>query len=812
MEFFGHRGKAPGHDEYDAFISYSHDATKVAAAVERELLRAGRRVKAPVRIFRDETGLALGELSDSLKDAIARSKNLVLVASAGAADSKWVDAEVSHWVGLGRAPSSIRLVKGQSDLDLSWADGGFVRPDHLPESLRTSIDEEPLYADLSALRGRIRPKCRDRIAVAKLAASVVPGTTPGEVLRREDKVTKAARLAICLVIALIVGLVAMVEKNRQSAVESSRQASQSRATLEDDNRAVNLMLGQRTSDVEDLQGALEAAKSNPSELIVDSLRVALGRAAIYRKYPLPEKMAGLEIEPIARTGSQLHLLASAESEDPTSEIQLDFGSGEVSETPWVSPFEASDYLSGLTPNDAKKWKRCVDSLSVGGSIPSLSFGADQPPVVDSSFGNSGTLRSDCSTNSLAGQAGRKWLGRIADEDFFADTGVIASSTGTTFSRPIEANLGAYSRFPSSDGTIVAIQPLAAGQNLESSTISVIDLRSMEVQTFENPGARLLELSPSGTTFSMVSDTGTHFVDVASALEVLTLDRSHRNAKFISDQQVAAVGDGVVEVGLLPKPELVSNPEATCSSADAIGVADAPNARSATGDSFDVRLSYDDPSGTIDFYGEQFQCAGYTKDGYMVAVGRQGHIGASALRVGQPSDGQFDSKWEQLGVWAASPDVARESVWFIDESGKVGSISAPWTSPRPRFLAKPAAWISAGNDVVALARFGGINDWNETEWPPSVSIYTRSGLEIATHRVWLGERVLEPKVAYRPCIAVAVQGDGRVVAYDSGCNRIGREGELTKYSDPAGVPCRWCGDLAELKAKASDFLRSAPPTD
>jgi hypothetical protein len=80
--------------EWDAFISYSSADVAVAARVQRALERYrlpdGRRL----RVYRDETDIAGGELPGQLSGALANSRALVVCCSEAAAASRWVELEI----------------------------------------------------------------------------------------------------------------------------------------------------------------------------------------------------------------------------------------------------------------------------------------------------------------------------------------------------------------------------------------------------------------------------------------------------------------------------------------------------------------------------------------------------------------------------------------------------------------------------------------------------------------------------------------------------------------------------------------------
>ena len=97
-----------GDNRYRAFISYSHADQAWARRLHRALEtyrvptrlvgQATRKGDVPRRltpIFRDRDDLsASGDLSASVRDALARSGTLIVICSPAAADSRWVNEEI----------------------------------------------------------------------------------------------------------------------------------------------------------------------------------------------------------------------------------------------------------------------------------------------------------------------------------------------------------------------------------------------------------------------------------------------------------------------------------------------------------------------------------------------------------------------------------------------------------------------------------------------------------------------------------------------------------------------------------------------
>lgn len=140
------RSAKPG-TRYWAFLSYSRRDERRARALHRQLeaYRIPPEARSPELpgsrlrpVFRDDDELAAsGDLGGRLRTALDHSRHLVVLASPAAAASRWVDAEIRHFVDAGRAGDVLVLVVGGE-------------PPALPPAL-TGGESEPLWLDA---RGR----------------------------------------------------------------------------------------------------------------------------------------------------------------------------------------------------------------------------------------------------------------------------------------------------------------------------------------------------------------------------------------------------------------------------------------------------------------------------------------------------------------------------------------------------------------------------------------------------------------------------------------------------------------------------------
>lgn len=139
--------------QYTAFISYSHSDKKTADQLQKSLehfnipvavREAHPGIPSTIRpIFKDDTDMKLGTLSESISDALDNSRFLIVVCSEAAAKSQWVNKEIERFVEVNGLANVIPVVV---------AEDGEVEPKGcLPEILRgLNDDDELLWINLRA--------------------------------------------------------------------------------------------------------------------------------------------------------------------------------------------------------------------------------------------------------------------------------------------------------------------------------------------------------------------------------------------------------------------------------------------------------------------------------------------------------------------------------------------------------------------------------------------------------------------------------------------------------------------------------------
>ncbi|MEU8657136.1 TIR domain-containing protein, partial [Actinoplanes philippinensis] len=221
---------------FNGFISYSHAADgRLAPAVQRGLHRLAKpwHRRRALWIFRDQTGLAVTPgLWSSIQSALDGSEYFVLLSSPEAAQSRWVNREIEHWIAT---KSASRILPVVTDGEWAWdQDRHDFTEDStaVPAALRGVFAEEPLFLDLRWARGSEHlslQHSRFRDAIAQLAApmhGVSKDELEGEDVRHHRRARRLGSGALATLVVLTLWAVL-------TSVSSVRNADRATAAAAD---------------------------------------------------------------------------------------------------------------------------------------------------------------------------------------------------------------------------------------------------------------------------------------------------------------------------------------------------------------------------------------------------------------------------------------------------------------------------------------------------------------------------------------------------------------------------------------------------
>ena len=229
-----------GSSTYDAFLSYSHAVDgRLAPALERglELMAKPWYRRRALRVFRDQTSLSASpELWGSIERALGSARAFIVLAAPEAAASRWVEREVAWWRAHHSSDSCFIVLTGG---ELAWdaARGDFTADSAVPPSLRGWFASEPLWVDLRWARTEEHLSLRNprfRDCVAELAAplrEMPKDDLVGEDVRLHRRAMRLARGAVALLVVLtalaaVGAVVAVIQRNTardQSSLATARQ-------------------------------------------------------------------------------------------------------------------------------------------------------------------------------------------------------------------------------------------------------------------------------------------------------------------------------------------------------------------------------------------------------------------------------------------------------------------------------------------------------------------------------------------------------------------------------------------------------------
>ena len=222
----------------DGFISYSHAADgQLAPALQRGLQQMAKpwNRRRALRIFRDETGLSTNpHLWSAIETALDGSDWFVLLASPEAAQSDWVNKEISHWLATKSADRVLPVVTdGTWDWDAStgeFAAGSTA----VPAALRGAFHDEPRHLDLRWARAETDLHLRNtrfRDAIADLAApmhGVAKDDLESEDVRQHRRTLRYASAAGVALVLLTLASIATTAFAVSAAGAARRSAARAR--------------------------------------------------------------------------------------------------------------------------------------------------------------------------------------------------------------------------------------------------------------------------------------------------------------------------------------------------------------------------------------------------------------------------------------------------------------------------------------------------------------------------------------------------------------------------------------------------------
>ena len=287
--------------QYEAFISYSHAGDSVfAAELQRILNRIARPIYKwwqwwPPRVFRDQTNLvAASDLGAEIENALAGSDSFVLLASAQAAASPWVDREVRTW--CAGKPSDrlfIALTSGAIAWDDAHADFDRSQTNAIPPGLRHVFDAEPLWVDFTGVQadeGLARnPRFVD--GAATLAAAI-RGTDKDAIVgedarqRRRTKQLVGGAIGLLTLLTVLAGLAAIyafIQRNHadeRARLATSRQLAAESIVALDNDPQQSLTLATRAVTTAKTDEALDALRRSLRSPIPRAV-VRVGRARVW---------------------------------------------------------------------------------------------------------------------------------------------------------------------------------------------------------------------------------------------------------------------------------------------------------------------------------------------------------------------------------------------------------------------------------------------------------------------------------------------------------------------------------------------------
>ncbi|WP_179875664.1 toll/interleukin-1 receptor domain-containing protein [Sinorhizobium sp. BJ1] len=227
--------------KYRAFISYSASDRTVAERLQRSL--ESYRIPKPLRrsggyrnervspIFRDRSDLkASADLGQTIREALESSEYLIVLCSPAAANSQWVDKEISFFKELGRSDNIIAvIVRGVPVVNDPAREPQGAFPKALVGLLCGDGSlTEPLAADIQEPAADGRGGDGFNLAKLKIIATLL-GVSLAELTQRQAEVDRRQRrvaqavAAGMLVLAVVAGTGAWIAVEQSQAAERRLQ-------------------------------------------------------------------------------------------------------------------------------------------------------------------------------------------------------------------------------------------------------------------------------------------------------------------------------------------------------------------------------------------------------------------------------------------------------------------------------------------------------------------------------------------------------------------------------------------------------------
>ena len=223
---------------YNAFISYSHVDIKMAAALEKGLMRFAipwyRQSK--LNIFRDESNLSVTpHLWDNIEKSLSEAEYFIYLASPDARESKWVGKELDYWL---HHKSIDKLILVVINGDMIWDDATKsyqqTELNCIPANLNKIFKQEPFYVDLRVLKSKGDLSLKNSIfnkEVLKITAELYHKSQK-EIAGEEVKTqARVKRLTSGIIITLLIAFVTTFyyfnesRKNEAEALDAKERVS-----------------------------------------------------------------------------------------------------------------------------------------------------------------------------------------------------------------------------------------------------------------------------------------------------------------------------------------------------------------------------------------------------------------------------------------------------------------------------------------------------------------------------------------------------------------------------------------------------------